>query len=617
MRAMNADAAPAPAKPLLYRPILYRVRPADPAGHRYHVSVTVAAPDPQGQRLSLPAWIPGSYLIRDFSRHIETIAAESRGGAAVALEKIDSHTWRAAPCAGPLVVSYTVYAWDLSVRGAHLDERHGFFNGASVFLCVEGQAHLPCLLDIQPNRRLRGWRVYTSLPVATGLPGAARRFEVGSGFGLYRAPDYDALIDHPVEMGTPQTARFTVHGAVHELVFTGVVPNLDIARIAKDVARICAAQIEFFEPEAGSGKSRAPFLDSSDRYVFLTMVTDDGYGGLEHRASTALMAARRDLPVIGQTGQTDGYRRFLGLVSHEYFHTWHVKRIKPAAFVPYDLARETHTRLLWVFEGFTSYYDDLLLLRAGLVTREQYLDLLAQTITRVEQGAGRLKQSVAQSSFDAWTRYYKQDENAVNAIVSYYTKGALAALGLDLLIRRDSHHRYALDDVMRLLWRRYGCDFYRSDTPQGVPENAIAALVREATGVDVQDFIDAYVDGTRDVPLAELLADHGITLRWQADGNTPGLDATVRTEPRTDGARIVLASVHEGGAAHRAGLSAHDVLVAIDGLRVDAKQPLATVLAAYRPGDTVRVHVFRRDELRDFTVKLAAPPQRCVLAAAT
>jgi len=609
---MKPDAAPTPTKPLLYR-----LTPADPAGHRYHISLTVPKPDRAGQRLSLPAWIPGSYLIRDFARQVETISAKANGRAVV-VTKLDNHTWQAAPCQGALTVTITVYAWDLSVRGAHLDESHGFFNGTSVFLRVEGQEGEPCLLAIQPNRRLRGWRVYTSLPSAQGLPGAARTPEVGSGFGsgfgLYRAPNYDALIDHPVEMGRPQTVRFTVHGAVHELVFTGVAPNLDTARIAKDVARICAAHIEFFEPDT----RQAPFLDSSQRYVFLTMVTQDGYGGLEHRASTALMVARRDLPTLGQTGQTEGYRRegyrrFLGLISHEYFHTWHVKRIKPAAFVPYDLTRENHTRLLWVFEGFTSYYDDLLLLRAGLITREQYLELLAQTITRVREGPGRFKQTVAQSSFDAWTRYYKQDENAVNAIVSYYTLGALAALGLDLLIRRASRGHHALDDVMRLMWQRYGRDFYRSPHPQGVPEDALPALIREATGVDAQAFIDAYVEGSRDMPLAQWLAPHGVTLTWQADGQTPSLEATVRIEAHRDGARIVLASVSEGGAAHRAGLSAHDVLVAVAGLRVDASQNLDLLLAAYRPGDSVRVHVFRRDELRAFDVKLAAPRRRCVL----
>src|SRR5690606_31502318 len=220
--------------------------------------------------------------------------------------------------------------------------------------------------------------------------------------------------------------------------------NLDMDRIAADVKKICEAQIEFFEPDT----KRAPFLDSSDRYVFMTMVTGDGYGGLEHRSSTALMAARKDLPTLGQEKAPSSYETFLGLVSHEYFHTWNVKRIKPAVFAPYDLMRENHTRLLWVFEGFTSYYDDLMLLRAQVISLEDYRRLLSKVIGGVHRTSGRLKQSVAESSFDTWTRFYKQDENSPNALVSYYSKGSLVALGLDITIRERSGDKYSLDDVM-------------------------------------------------------------------------------------------------------------------------------------------------------------------------
>jgi len=581
-------------------PILYRLAPFDPAGHRYRITLTIDTPSPEGQRLSLPAWIPGSYLIRDFSRQIESLSAHA-GTRRVNVDKIDSHTWQAAPCDGPLRVEYVVYAWDLSVRGAHLDESHGFFNGTSVFLRVHGQDHLPCLVDLAPPRGLDGWKVYTSLPEARGHKGAARRH----GFGLYLAPDYDALIDHPVEMGTPHVATFTAHGAEHELVFTGVTPNLDLARITGDVKKICETQIAFFEPRT----KRAPFLDSSNRYVFMTMVTGDGYGGLEHRASTALMTSRKDLPVLGQQGQGEGYRGFLGLVSHEYFHTWNVKRIKPQAFAPYHLEQPDLTRLLWVFEGFTSYYDDLLLLRSGAIMQSDYLRLLAKTITSVARTPGRSKQSVAESSFDAWTRYYKQDENSPNALVSYYTKGALVALGLDLLIRRDSAGRHSLDDVMRLLWERYGRDFYQGN-PQGLSEDGLPALIQEATGVDARRFIARHAYGTADVPLAELLAAEGITLQWKTAANIPSLD--VRT--RKQGDSLLLATVLEGGAGHQAGLSAGDVLVAVDGLRVDAPAGLDLLLAQYRPGDRVTVHVFRRDELRAFRVRLTAPEALdCVL----
>lgn len=582
-------------------PILYRLAPHDPAGHRYRITLTIQSPSPDGQRLSLPAWIPGSYLIRDFSRQIESLTAHS-GNRRVVVDKIDNHTWQAAPCAGPLRIEYTVYAWDLSVRGAHLDETHGFFNGTSVFLRVHGQDHLPCLVDLAPPRGIEGWKVYTSLPEARGHRGAARRH----GFGLYLAPDYDALIDHPVEMGTPQVARFTAHGAEHELVFTGVAPNLDLARITADVRKICETQIAFFEPRS----KRAPFLDSADRYVFMTMVTGDGYGGLEHRASTALMTARKDLPVLGQLGQGEGYRGFLGLVSHEYFHTWNVKRIKPQAFVPYNLAQPDLTRLLWVFEGFTSYYDDLLLLRSNAITQNDYLRLLAKTITSVARTPGRHKQSVAESSFDAWTRYYKPDENSPNALVSYYTKGALVALGLDLLIRQESGGAHSLDDVMRLLWQRYGRDFYRGKA-QGLPEDGLPALIQEATGVDARRFIVRHAYGTADVPLAALLAPQGVKLQWKASANIPALDARTRKQ----GDSLTLATVLEGGAAHKGGLSAGDVLVAIDGLKVDGAAGLEVLLGHYRAGDRVSVHVFRRDELRVFQVRLGEPEALdCVLS---
>ena len=582
-----------------HTPLSYRVEPFDPSGHRLLITLSIAHPDPAGQIVSLPAWIPGSYLIRDFSRHIESVTMK-RDNRSVTWRKIDNHSWQAMPGDGALEISYVVYAWDLSVRGAHVDDTHAFFNGTSVFLRVHGQEQLPCDVTLVAPPNKSDWKVYTSLARATGA-GAAREH----GFGRYVAPDYDALLDHPVEMGRPQSIVFTAHGAKHELVFTGLSHDLDLARIAADVQKICEVQIAFFEPHT----RRAPFLDSAQKYVFMTQLTPDGYGGLEHRASTALMAARRDLPLKGQAGLTEGYKTFLGLVSHEYFHTWHVKRIKPAVFSPYDLTQPNLTRLLWVFEGFTSYYDDLFLLRAGIIDETAYLQLLGKSINQVARGPGRHKQSLSDSSFDAWTRYYKQDENSPNAIVSYYTKGALAALGLDLTIRRATQDRYALDDVMMLLWQRFGRDFYKG-AQQGVPEDAMPALILEATGVDVSRQIKQWVDGTTDVPLAELLTEHGIHLSWQANSRAPTLD--IRT--RKLGDSLIVANVIEHGAGHRGGLSAGDTLVAIEGLRVSAATTLDDVLSRFRPNTTVSIHVFRNDELHALRVRLRpAPPSDCVL----
>ena len=575
--------------------IHYTIRPYDLALHLFEVTLTVSHPDPEGQVLSLPAWIPGSYMIREFARHIVQIRAEA-DGRKVRLTKLDKHSWRAARCKGELSITYQVYAWDLSVRAAHLDQTHGFYNGTSVFLKVDGKELLPHVVDIQPpeGEAYAGWRVATSLPELK-----ARRHR----FGTYIAQDYDELIDHPVEMGEFSLITFEAHGVPHEMAITGRVPNLDTERLANDLQRICEHQIALFEPRT----KRAPM----SRYVFLTLAVGDGYGGLEHRASTALLCARSDLPVQGQAALSDGYRSFLGLCSHEYFHTWNVKRIKPAAFAPYDLTQESYTPLLWLFEGFTSYYDDLTLVRTGLIDRSAYLGLLAKTINAVNKGSGRLKQSVAESSFDAWTKYYRQDENSPNAIVSYYQKGSLVALWFDLLIRARTRGKRSLDDVMRALWRRYGRDFYQAGHGVGVSDADVEALFDEATELSLKSVFDHAVRGTKDLPLAEAFAAFAIQLQDRPRKGVPSLG--VRT--RKEGADCKLASVYEGGAAHRAGLSAGDTLVALDDLRVTASN-LDTLLARYSIGDVVVVHAFRRDELMQFEVSLqpdAAPQVKLVM----
>jgi predicted metalloprotease with PDZ domain len=575
--------------------VRYTIVPHDLAGHLFNVTVTVAAPAADGQVFALPAWIPGSYMIREFARNIVRIRAEAEG-AAVALTKLDKHSWRAAPCSGALTVHYEVYAWDLSVRAAHLDQTHGFFNGTSVYLRVLGQEHTPHQVDIQrpADAAARTWRVATALPEQ-----GAKRY----GFGTYVATDYDELIDHPVEMGDFALATFTAHGIPHDIVISGRVPNLDMARLQADLKRICETQIAFFEPAA----MRAPM----QRYVFLTLAVGDGYGGLEHRASTALICARADLPSTATPATPEpgeGYLKFLGLCSHEYFHTWNVKRIKPAAFAPYDLQTENYTPLLWLFEGFTSYYDDLMLVRAGIIGEATYLKMLGKTVGGVLRGSGRSKQSIADSSFDAWSKYYRQDENAPNAIISYYTKGSLVALAFDLTIRAKTGGAKSLDDVMLALWQRFGSDFYEGGA-RGVTEQEVEALFDEMSGIKLKQLFERYIRGTDDVPVAKLFAPFGVKLVDERKTAKPSFDAGIGG----DGANTKLTQVHENGAAHRAGLSAGDVLVALDGLRVSGTPSnLDTLLSRYRVGDTVQVHAFRRDELMTFDVQLQGDRAACV-----
>ncbi|MDR2926041.1 MAG: peptidase M61 [Azoarcus sp.] len=563
--------------------IRYAIRPSRPEAHLFEARCTVSRPDPDGQRFFLPTWIPGSYMIREFARHIVSIRAEA-GGRQIAIQKRDKQTWQAAavPEGAALTVIYEVYAWDLSVRAAHLDQTHGFFNGTSVFLAAEGQTNTPCLVEIQPPALPcgQGWRVATTLPCAKGEAGAARAW----GFGLYRADDYFDLIDHPVEMGEFSLGHFEAGGARHSVAISGR-HDCDMERLCADLARICQRHIDLFG---------AP--PPMRHYLFLMRAVDEGYGGLEHRASTALIVRRDHLPHRGMKEASDGYMACLGLCSHEYFHLWNVKRIRPAVFDPPDFSRENHTRLLWAFEGFTSYYDDLALVRSGAIGMGGYLGLLGKTISSVLQAPGRFRQSVGQSSFDAWTHYYRQDENSPNTIVSYYTKGALIALALDLRLRLDSAGARGLDDVMRALWRRYGL------TGEGVPEEGVFDAVMDIGGSKLARWLRKVAEGTDDLPLAKWLKPFGV--RCQIEAARAALSLGIRLE-KGKAARI--ATAYDGGAAQKAGLSAGDTLIALDSLRVDADS-LPKMLERRRSGEQVEIHAFRRDELMRFELELAPAP---------
>ena len=579
--------------------IQYRLLAEPAEAHLFTVRCRIAQPDPAGQRLSLPAWIPGSYMIRDFARHVVRLAAETAAGQPLDCQREDKSRWRIAACDGPLTVEYQVYARDLSVRGAWLDPGRAYFNGTCVFLRVDGQEDRPCSLELLPAAGQEDWQVATSL---------APRATDGNGFGHYRARDYDDLIDHPVEMGRFRRARFEAGGIPHEIVISGR-HEADMERLCRDLKRICEQHIALFGE-----------LPDIERYVFLVMATGDGYGGLEHRASTSLLCSRDDLPRPGMQDIDEGYRRFLGLCSHEYFHTWNVKRIQPAVFQNCSLEQETHTRQLWAFEGITSYYDDLALLRSGLIDLDSYLELLGQTATRVWRGPGRFLQSVADSSFDAWTKFYKQDENAPNAIVSYYTKGALLALTLDMKLRRLSDDRCSLDDLMRRLWRDYG------KPGRGLEEGEIEALAnelaRETSGRDLGDFFRRYLHGTEDLPLAEALAHVGIDFRLRPaegakdkGGTPPAKDdsppAWLGAQLASDPAGVRLAQIRSGSPAMQAGLSAGDVIIAVDELKTDQAR-LETLLRHSPPGSVLRLHAFRRDELMRFEVTLGTAPEDTV-----
>lgn len=530
--------------------ISYRIDLEDVHAHLYRVTLRVPSPSAE-QLVSLPAWIPGSYLVREFARHLSALAAR-QGGREVPLEQIDKATWRAR-CTGrtALELSYRVYAFDTSVRAAFLGAGRGFFNGTSLCLRVHGREAEPHALSL--GKLPAGWQV------ATSMPRSARA-------GEFRAVDYDELVDHPFELGPFWRGRFEVAGVTHEFVVAGALPGFDGERLLADARRICAAAVAFWHGPRATAAD-LPF----DRYVFLLHALEDGRGGLEHRASTALVAPRRDLPRSGASESTDGYVNLLGLISHEYFHTWNVKRLRPAEFARFDYTQENYTELLWFFEGFTSYYDDLLLRRAGLIDDARYLRLLAKTVSAVLDTPGRQVQSVAQASFDAWVKYYRSDENTPNATISYYTKGSLVALALDLSLRGGA--RASLDRVMQRLWRQSGGG--------PIDEADILAAVRAVAGprrgAALAAALRGWVHGTDDLPLQTLLSD--VAVRWQAQPPTLAQRWGLRvSESALTGVKV--ASVLRGGAAERAGLAPGDELLAVDDWRLRRLEEAAAVLPA-------------------------------------
>ena len=517
-------------KPSPASPLHYRIEPANLHAHLFRITLTIPRPAAR-QEVALPVWIPGSYLVREFAKNLQKLTAR-QGRQPVALRQLDKARWQA-DCTDrqALVLEYEVYALDNSVRTAWLDADRGFFNGTSLCLQVLGQAHQPHELTVVSTRATKGWRVATGLPP---VDADAR------GFGRYRAADYDSLVDHPFELGTFWSGEFTACGVPHRFVVAGVLPSFDGEKLLADTRRICEAEIRFWHL-----RGKPPHK----QYVFMLNAVDDGYGGLEHRNSTALICARRDLPRLEDKRPNEGYTTLLGLISHEYFHTWNVKRLRPAAFAEFDYSQENYTHQLWFFEGFTSYYDDLLLRRAGLIDDATYLRLLNKTINQVQQTPGRLVQTVAQSSFDAWVKYYRQDENTPNATVSYYTKGALVALCLDLTLRREGHT--TLDVVMRALFLR--C--------KGGPmrEQDLREVLQALAGRSFDAELDQWVHSTDELPLQALLEHHGVAVHDDPAQLAQRLGLRV-----AEANGINVKAVLRGGAAEQAGFCANDEWLGVE-----------------------------------------------------
>ncbi|CAM3675414.1 M61 family metallopeptidase [Polynucleobacter brandtiae] len=559
--------------------IQYTIWSADLNGHRFHVKLRIDNPLPSGQIVQMPSWIPGSYLIRDFSKHIETIQAyvADKPNQPLTLERIDNDQWRLPNVVGPVDILTTVYAFDSSVRTAYLGTDRAFINASSLCLSVKGQELLPCALVLIPPQDASAddWTVQTSLRAA----------KVDSqGYGFYLAKNYDDLLDHPIALGVFQIAHWKSNGVSHSMAIQGCIHEVDLARLAIDLQAICTCTIDLFEPAT----KQAPF----ENYLFLVNAVLAGYGGLEHRDSTALLCRRDQIPQIHTPLDETAYREFLGLCSHEYFHAWLVKRIQAKAFQPYQLHRRNHTRLLWLFEGFTSYYDDLQLLRSKRIDLKTYLKLVANHWNGVLRGPGRHKQSLADSSFDAWTKYYQADENTPNAVVSYYGKGALLALGLDLQIRMFTLNELSLDDLMRLIWQRHGL------TMNGIAEDGLNDLMMELLGPGFHKtwsaFKARYIFGVEDIPLQKWFDQNYISVQTKAYTKLEKIKLQLGMRHVDSNGWLKISHVLDGGAAQLAGLAPGDLLASINGERITAAR-LDIILSSLVSKQVITISFYRDD----------------------
>ncbi|WPE17197.1 peptidase M61 [Candidatus Thioglobus autotrophicus] len=546
--------------------IKYKITPKNLHAHVFEVELILQNPNPLGQVFSLPSWIPGSYLVRDFAKNIVSIQAHG-AGQLIPIKKLDKNHWITSPCSDEITLSYEVYAFDLSVRSAYLTNERAFFNGTSVFLLplgFEAEKCELCIVPAQSSQTLGEWSCATGLKKVAELN--------------FEAPNYQDLVDHPVEMADFTLFDFQVAGVEHQMAITGV-HNTDIARLKQDLKTICNHHVGFFNNDT-------PF----DDYLFLTLVKTKGYGGLEHKNSTSLICSRKELPTPKLVDINKDYTRFLALCSHEYFHAWWVKTIKPASFFELDLSRENYTEQLWIFEGFTSYYDELSLLRTKLLTPEQYLDLFAQTITRVQKSKGRLTQSLAQSSYDAWTKFYQQDENAPNAIVSYYTKGALLAFVLDMQIRQQTGNTKSLDDVLRNAWENYqAC---------GLENNTIQTIVAQITDTDFSEFFEDYLYGVKELPLQASFDYVGIECQFVKHlDDLSDFGLTIKTE----GEFSQIIQVFADSSAQHAGLYVGDKIVSVNYQQLKDKALIAEI-NKQKFGEVIKIGVLRDELLLEIPV---------------
>jgi predicted metalloprotease with PDZ domain len=549
--------------------IVHRVSIPAPQTHMVEVEASVCTVTggalPESIVLFMPSWTPGSYLLREYARHVEGLVAEPPARAI----KVRKNAWRIETGGAALAcVRYRVYAGELTVRTSHVDSTHAFLVGAALFLGVEGREDLGARVEIATPP---GWRAATSLPAAR---------ETSDGVLAFEAPDFDTLVDSPIELGTHREQLFEAAGKPHRYSIwpEKAATDADTRRLVDDTRTILETEAKLFG-------GLLPY----DSYELLLHLSPRARGGLEHRASAALIAP----PASFST--RDAYLDLLSLVAHEVLHAWNVKRIRPAELTPYRYGEECYTRLLWWFEGGTSYYDWRVLTLARLCTIDEYLDHLAAEIAYLDQTPGRLVHALEDASYDAWIKLYRPDENSPNSSVSYYRKGEVVCALLDLEVRSRSGGHSTLDAVLAHLWKEHGA------VGRPVDEDALQRIFETVAGVPLGDLFDAWIRSPGEIDYASTLAHVGLGVERSTRTEAPSCSLGARL--RSDGGRTVVAATTRGAAAWRAGVDPGDEIIAIAGTRVDGTN-LDVALRPRAAGDVVEVLVARDGRVQTIAATL-------------
>lgn len=514
---------------------------------------------PAQAELKMPVWTPGSYLVREYARHVQDFAVKNATGKELAWRKTSKNTWQIDTAnANEIVATYRVYANELTVRTNELNDDHAFWNNGALLMFPKGQLKIPATVKVMP---FGNWKVATGLPPVAGQP------------NTFRSENFDILYDSPFEVSNFKETSFTVAGKLHRVIFSGD-GNYDLKQISTDLPKIVEQAYKIF--------GELPY----DNYTFIVNLR--GGGGLEHLNSTALQFNRFGFKPEGR------YKGFLGLVAHEYFHCFNVKRIRPDALGPFDYENENYTRMLWVAEGGTEYYAGLLLRRAGLISDREYLEGKASSIEQLQATPGRFETSLEEASFDAWIKYYRQDENAVNNQISYYDKGEIVNMMLDLTIRGATGGAKSEDDVMRYLYN----EFYKKGRNYGPQDFQKAAEI--AAGRSLDDFFAKYVRGTAEIDYNSIVNGIGLQLNSTEPSNGK---AYIGADLADENGRLTIRSIPATSPAYDQGLSTGDQIVAIDGYRA-SQSFLQNYIAEHKPGDKIRLTLFRFDRLRDIDLTL-------------